>query len=95
MTWSPSDVSSRGGGAVPKFRGVRYNILRIIVVCVFEQHEYLISRHLIWAVLCSLLYDQEGSLKSINLFASLLISGIFNGVRRTKNLCAARACSSY
>ena len=45
---------------------------------VFELHEYLISHHLIWAVLCSLLYDQEGSLKSINLFASLLISGIFN-----------------
>ena len=30
---------------------------------VFEQHEYLISCHLIWAVLCSLLYHQEGSLK--------------------------------
>ena len=30
---------------------------------VFE-HEYLISCHLIWSVLCSLLY-QEGSLKSI------------------------------
>ena len=42
-----------------------YNILRIRVVYVFEQHEYLISRHLIWAVLCSLLYHQEGSLKSI------------------------------
>ena len=42
----------------------RYNILRITIVYVFEWHEYLISRHLIWSVLCSLLY-QEGSLKSI------------------------------
>ena len=39
---------------------------------VFEQHEYLVSRHLIWAVLCSLLYHQEGSLKSIYLKVTLL-----------------------
>ena len=42
-----------------------YNILRITIVYVFEQHEYLISCHLIWAVLCQPLYYQEGSLKSI------------------------------
>ena len=55
-------------------------IISIIVVYVFELHEYLISRHLIWPVLCSLLYDQEGSLKSISyqVFTSLLISGILS-----------------
>ena len=62
-----------------------------MIVYVFEQHEYLISRHLIWAVLCSLLFDQQGSLKSV-IKVTLLVayfSGIlFNGVRRTKNLCA-------
>ena len=35
-------------------------------------------------------------IKMYQVFTSLLISGIiFNGVRSTKNLCAARACSSY
>ena len=51
----------------PEPRGV-YNILRITIVYVFEQHEYLISCHLIWAVLCSLLYDQEGSLKNLSIY---------------------------
>ena len=63
-------------------------------------HEYLISRHLIWLVLCSLLYDQQGSLKSVikvTLLVAYLSGILFNGVSRTKNLCAmaARACSSY
>ena len=66
-----------------------YNILRIVIVYVFELHEYLISRHLIWQSFASPLYEQEGSLKSIKFITSLLISGLlFNGVRRTKNLCA-------
>ena len=76
-----------------------YNILRIQLCVSSKYHEYLISRHLIWSVLCSLLYDQQGSLKSIKvtLLVAYLSGILFNGVSRTKNLCAmaARACSSY
>ena len=39
------------GVSAPVHAGIHtYNILRITIVYVFEQHEYLISCHLIWAV---------------------------------------------